>query len=206
MLGRRNEDAFAHQARRRSSRARRFCTSDLNFEIIEIRSAENDSRIGRCRYESRWLRTACVKTNPVDFDWPLNCDLVRHSERAPFYKAFLPPRHRNFQRVFLMAYPAFSNAAPSACGRHTTHRPMLLCRFETFDRPESEKSATQTCSPPLLRRMGRTSNRLPRPSHNGSHRSAPERRPYLARHEARRSAGKQKAGVARTLQAPEARL
>ena len=77
VLGGGEQDALLHQAGGVAD-ARDVADVRLDFEIIEIHAAKNDTGIRRRRHEPQMAANGCVKADAFDFDGALNCELKWH--------------------------------------------------------------------------------------------------------------------------------
>src|ERR1700733_4427164 len=83
MFGRRDQHALLHQAGGVAD-AGDVADMRLDFKIVEIHATENDSRIGRSRYQSQAALNGSVQTNAFNLDRALNCKLAGHRNGYAF--------------------------------------------------------------------------------------------------------------------------
>jgi len=78
MLGRREQYTLLHQAGGVAD-ARDVADVSLDLEIVEIHAAENDPSVRGSGHQTKMARDGSVKSDSINFDGSLNCELVGHS-------------------------------------------------------------------------------------------------------------------------------
>src|SRR5215813_5107498 len=126
MLSCREQNALLHQACGIADTSD-VLSASLNCEIVEVRTPENDSRIGGSGDEAHMAKNSGVQTNTLSSYFPLNRRLVHPNQFSKLTARELP-----FCALFSMAYTTCLVFKESRCGNHATFAELSVASKLTF--------------------------------------------------------------------------
>src|SRR6516165_241465 len=125
MLGRKNQHALTHEARGVTDFGD-VCRVRGDLEVIEVRTSEDHTCIGRRRHKAHARVYGRVKTDAVDLDRALDRKLITHFEECLSYEALSGPARSHFHHLFSSGYKTLEAGEQPLCCRNTTEYAVRL--------------------------------------------------------------------------------